>query len=207
MLFLFKPEQVFSVAIMGERVPQWWPWRPREMLLVIVGFVIVLILWNNAEKITIGQIWSHTWYSPRPQAVRVGTDNYTCQIDTYLEGRQKGLSQVQIAKEIFKVSNGCQNRHARLSKVDRKQPFYLQLTVITKFMQLSTPLYATLETYSSHFPTLLSFIALQVDFPDHGGGCPHSYPFVTGDTFRAFADVVFDNTEHYPLVSTNCCIY
>ena len=25
-------------------------------------------------------------------------------------------------------------------------------------------------------------------------GCADSYPFVTGDTFRAFADVVFDNT-------------
>ena len=28
----------------------------------------------------------------------------------------------------------------------------------------------------------------------HGIGCADSYPFVTGDTFRAFADVVFDNT-------------
>ena len=38
--------------------------------------------------------------------------------------------------------------------------------------------------------------AFQVEFPsDHGGGCPHSYPFITGDTFRAFADVAFDNTE------------
>ena len=42
---------------------------------------------------------------------------------------------------------------------------------------------------------LLIIVAFQVDFPDHGGGCPHSYPFVTGDTFRAFADVAFDNVE------------
>ena len=49
---------------------------------------------------------------------------------------------------------------------------------------------------STDLTVLLKNCAFQIDFPsDHGGGCPHSYPFITGDTFRAFADVAFDNTE------------
>ena len=196
---------------MGERVPHWWLWRPHEMLLMLLGFVVVLIVWNNAVKMPIGQMWLQTSYFPQAVRAATATDNYTHQIDTYLEGRRRGLSQVQIVKDIFKVSKGLQNSLVRLFKVDTKHPFFLQQIPSQKFMQLSTLLYgqhcATLEIHSSHFPTLLLSIALQVDFPDHGGGCPHSYPFVTGDTFRAFADVVFDNTEHYPLVSTNCCIY
>ena len=37
-----------------------------------------------------------------------------------------------------------------------------------------------------------------VELHSHGNGsscCPHSYPFVTGDTFRAFANVVYDDTH------------
>ena len=104
-------------------------------------------------------MWSKTRYSYQTVGVDSDTDNYTQQIATYLEGRQKGLSQEQIANDIFKVSIGG--------------PITLALGWWNNANQL------------------------QVDFPGHVG-CTHSYPFVTGDTFRAFADVVFDNTEHYP---------
>ena len=33
--------------------------------------------------------------------------------------------------------------------------------------------------------------------------CPHSYPFVTGDTFRAFADVIFDETQKSKIKHTS----
>ena len=39
---------------------------------------------------------------------------------------------------------------------------------------------------------------IKVELQSHGNGsscCPHSFPFVTGDTFRAFADVVYDDTH------------
>ena len=38
-------------------------------------------------------------------------------------------------------------------------------------------------------------INLSVHDPTRPESRPHSYPFVTGDTLRAFADVVFENTE------------
>ena len=47
----------------------------------------------------------------------------------------------------------------------------------------------------------------KVEFKDHGrwsSCCPHSYPFATGDTFRAFADVVYDNMCIQQSSDSNC---
>ena len=91
-------------------MPQWWPWRLRETLLMILGFAVVLAMWNTAEKMPTGLTWPQTWDSLQTPVAAVAADNYTRQIDTYLEGRRKGLTQEQIAKDIFKVSKACPNR-------------------------------------------------------------------------------------------------
>ena len=86
-------------------MPHWWPWRPRETFLVILGFVVLLALWNTAEKTPTGLMWSRTQNSLQTAGEAVDADNYTRQIATYMEGRRKGLTQEQITKDIFKVSN------------------------------------------------------------------------------------------------------
>ena len=99
-------------------MPQWWPWRPRETVIVTLGIMAIVTLLNTVEK-TSDLKWSNT--SPNPQIGEVTqdasrkrasvdaagnqeTDKYTQQIATYLEGRRKGLTQQQIARDIFKVS-------------------------------------------------------------------------------------------------------
>ena len=94
------------------------------------------ILYPSAES---RAQWTKTVAS---QMVRVAQGiDYTAQIAIYLEGRERGLTQEEIGRDVF---------HA------------------------------------------------DVELHSHGNGsscCPHSYPFVTGDTFRAFADVVYDDTH------------
>ena len=103
MCFLHKFEENHFQC---SKMPHWWPWRLRETVLVILGLAVVLALWNTTEKMTMGKMWSKTRYTPQPVGVSRDTDNYTLQIATYLEGRRKGLTQDQIAKDIFKVRKG-----------------------------------------------------------------------------------------------------
>ena len=100
-------------------MPQWWPWRSRETVIVTLGILALVTLLNTVEK-TSDLKWSNTDNDPQIGEVtqsasreRDGvdaegnqeTDKYTLQIATYLEGRRKGLTQQQIAKDIFKVSH------------------------------------------------------------------------------------------------------
>ena len=87
-------------------MPQCWPCKPREILLMVLALLIILVYWNTEEKLPMDNMWSKTRYSYQTVGVDSDTDNYTQQIATYLEGRQKGLSQEQIANDIFKVSIG-----------------------------------------------------------------------------------------------------
>ena len=105
-------------------MPHWWLWRPHEMLLMILGFVVVLIVWNNAVKMPIGQMWLQTWYFPQTVRAAMATDNYTHQIDTYLEGRRRGLSQVQIVTDIFKVSKDSKIGLSACSRLIENTPSF-----------------------------------------------------------------------------------
>ena len=99
-------------------MPQWWPWRSRETVIVTLGILALVTLLNTVEKTSdlrlsktenYPQIGEVTQDASRERgSVDVPgnheTDKYTQQIATYLEGRRKGLTQQQIAKDIFKVS-------------------------------------------------------------------------------------------------------
>ena len=104
-------------------MPHWWPWRPRETVLVTLGIIVMVTLLNTVEKTPSGLRWANTENYPQIDEVTQDasrgratvdaadnqeTDKYTQQIATYLEGRRKGLTQQQIAKDIFKVSHDFQ---------------------------------------------------------------------------------------------------
>ena len=100
-------------------MPQWWPWRPRETVIVTLGIMAIVTVLNTVEKTpglkrpnpeTYPQIGEVTQDASRERgsvdaAGNQKTDKYTQQIATYLEGRRKGLTQQQIARDIFKVSS------------------------------------------------------------------------------------------------------
>ena len=96
-------------------MPQWWPWRPRETVIVTLGVMAIVTLLNTVEK-TSDLKWSNKETYPQigevtqerasvDAAGNQETDKYTQQIATYQEGRRKGLTQLQIARDIFKVSS------------------------------------------------------------------------------------------------------
>ena len=93
------------MSVMGVRMPQWWPWRLRETLLIILGLVVILAMWNTRGKMPTDIVQPETENSRQTLMTAEDEDRYTRQIATYLEGRQKGLTQEQIAKKIFKVSD------------------------------------------------------------------------------------------------------
>ena len=160
---------------------QWWSWQSREVLLIILVFMVVLALWNTTEKMTMGKMWSKTRYTPQPVGVARDTDNYTLQIATYLEGRRKGLTQDQIATDIFKVRKGCQNRLV--------QGLYETTSLSSSVhhhknhVYLNCHICAALWLYARHFPALLMANYIAGGFPQPWRMSP-LLPFCYGRYFQ-----------------------